>query len=81
MIKVARKRLNLTQKELALRCNMSQSYISKLENKAYCNITLNKIKRISKALNINQIELAIWLLKKDVYNEYTATLFYINKKT
>ncbi|MGL5713696.1 MAG: helix-turn-helix domain-containing protein [Paraclostridium sp.] len=61
MIKSARKKHNLTQKELALRCNLSQSYVSKLENRTHCNLTLYKIKRISKVLNIDLVKLFKWL--------------------
>lgn len=65
MIKSSRKRHNLTQKELALRCNMSQSYISKVENRKVKNINLSKISKISKALNIDFLKLVSWLAYYD----------------
>ena len=59
MIKSSRKRQNLTQKELSLRCNLSQSYLSKLENKKYSNVTMEQVIILSKELKIDPIELAI----------------------
>ena len=59
LIKSARKRQNLTQKELSLRCNLSQSYLSKLENKKYSNVTIEQVIILSKELKIDPIELAI----------------------
>lgn len=73
MIKSSRKRHNLTQKELALRCNISQSYISKLENRMIKNVNLSKILKISKALNIDLLKLVSWLACYD-------NNLYINKK-
>ena len=60
LIKSSRKRHNLTQKELALRCNMSQSYISKVENR-----NVSKILKISKVLNIDFLKLVSWLAYYD----------------
>ena len=59
MIKSSRKRQYLTQKELSLRCNLSQSYLSKLENKKYSNVTIEQVIILSKELKIDPIELAI----------------------
>lgn len=73
MIKSSRKRHNLTQKELALRCNISQSYVSKLENRMVKNVNLSKISKISKALNIDLLNLVSWLT-------YYDNNLYINKK-
>lgn len=73
LIKSSRKRHNLTQKELALRCNISQSYVSKLENRMVKNVNLSKISKISKALNIDLLNLVSWLT-------YYDNNLYINKK-
>lgn len=62
MIKSARKRQNLTQKELALRCNMSQGYLSKLERKIHSNVRIEHIIAIAKALSINHFDLAKWFI-------------------
>ena len=58
MIKSSRKRHNLTQKELAFRCNLSQSYLSKLENKKFSNVTIEQIITLSKVLKLNPVHLA-----------------------
>ena len=62
LIKSSRKRQNLTQKELSLRCNLSQSYLSKLENKKYSNVTIEQVIILSKELKINPMELANWFI-------------------
>ena len=69
LIKTSRKRHNLTQKELALRCNLSQSYLSKLENKKYSNVTIEQIITLSKELKVNHIRLANWFMD-NYLNEY-----------
>ena len=44
MIKEARKKQGLTQKELAIKCNLSQSFLSELESKhKKKNITIKQI--------------------------------------
>lgn len=52
----------MTQKQLGNLCNCHQTYISNLELYPYlCNLTLDKIYYISKALDIDYIELVIFL--------------------
>ena len=69
MIKSSRERHNLTQKELALRCNLSQSYLSKLENKKCFNVTVEQIVALSRELQISHIRLANWFIE-NYKNEY-----------
>ena len=67
MIKTSRKRQNLTQKELAIRCNLSQSFLSELENKQIKkNITLRQIIKIAQALKLDPCELSCWFIKKEL---------------
>lgn len=49
-VKLKRKKLNYSQKELALACGINQGNISKIE-KGLLNITFNQAERIIKALN------------------------------
>ena len=55
-IKIYRKRENLTQKELAIKCNLTQAYISILENNLE-SPTLRTLEIIAKALDICILEL------------------------
>ena len=67
MIKTSRKRQNLTQKELAIRCNLSQSFLSELENKQIKkNITLRQIIKIAQALKLDPCELSCWYINKEL---------------
>ena len=57
-IKYYRKKLNLTQEELAEKSDLSISYIKQIEsNKNYTNVTLTVLLKISKALNKSLEEL------------------------
>lgn len=67
MIKTSRKRQNLTQKELALKCNLSQSFLSELENKdKKKNITIRQIINIAQVLKLNPCDLACWFINKEL---------------
>lgn len=67
MIKTTRKRQNLTQKELAKRCNLSQSFLSELENKYNKkNVTIKQIIKIADGLNLNPKDLASWFIDKEL---------------
>lgn len=67
MIKTARKKHKLTQKELAKRCNLSQSFLSELENKNNKkNVTIKQIINISNKLKISPYELSDWLIDKEL---------------
>ncbi len=67
MIKEARKKQRLTQKELAIKCNLSQSFLSELENKhKKKNVTIKQIINISNKLKISPYELSDWLIDKEL---------------
>lgn len=67
MIKTLRKKHKMTQKELAKRCNLSQSFLSRIENKnVKTNITIRQIIKISNQLNISPYSLARWLIDKEL---------------
>lgn len=58
-----RKKEGLTQKELAERTNITQSYISKLESGHISGLTIEKIFIISKVLNVHPCFLFITITK------------------
>ena len=62
MIRKHRIKKGITQKELAKKLKVSQSYISKLENKSINNIDRKIIFKLSCILNVDASELLIWLL-------------------
>lgn len=67
MIKTTRKRQNLTQEKLAKRCNLSQSFLSELENKNNKkNVTIKQIIKIADGLNLNPRDLASWFIDKEL---------------
>lgn len=67
LIKTARKKHKLTQKELAERCNLSQSFLSELENKHNKkNVTIKQIVKLANILKINHHELACWFIDKEL---------------
>lgn len=67
MIKTTRKRQRMTQKELAKRCNLSQSFLSGLENKdKKKNITIKQIINIAQALKLDPRDLACWFIDKEL---------------
>ena len=70
MIKSARKRHRITQKELAERCNLSQSFLSELENRHNKkNVTIKQIIKIANELKLNHHELACWFIDKELNNK------------
>ncbi|HBG2785058.1 helix-turn-helix transcriptional regulator [Clostridioides difficile] len=71
MLKQARKDKNLTQKQLSKIANISQSYISRLEQDIFINSpTIRQIISLSKALDISAYKLSNYFIdKENVYNE------------
>lgn len=55
-IKNVRKAKGMTQKELAAKLSISQSFLSELENNKY-DMTLNMLFKISEVLNVTPTEL------------------------
>ncbi|EGT4532607.1 TPA: helix-turn-helix domain-containing protein [Clostridioides difficile] len=71
MLKQARKDKNLTQKQLSKIANISQSYISRLEQDIFINSpTIRQIISLSKALDISAYKLSNYFIdKENAYNE------------
>lgn len=67
MIKTSREKQNLTQKEVALQCNLSQSFLSELENKQIKkNVTIRQIIKIAQVLKLDPCELSCWFINKEL---------------
>nr|DAY51140.1 MAG TPA: Helix-turn-helix XRE-family like protein [Caudoviricetes sp.] len=67
MIKNARNKKKITQRELAKKLNVSQSYMSKIENRKTKTISVDLILNLSSILEIDPVELFIFLA--DLYNQ------------
>ncbi|MBE6159705.1 MAG: helix-turn-helix transcriptional regulator [Lactobacillales bacterium] len=66
-IKYYRKKLNLTQEELAEKADISISYIKQIEsNKEFKNVSLTVILKLSKALDVSVDKLFIIKIKTSV---------------
>ncbi len=68
MIKRLRKEQGITQKELAQRCNMTQSFLSKIEN-YFFDITVSQIIILARELKVNVIHVAGWFILKQLEEE------------
>lgn len=67
MIKDLRKKKGYTQVQLASLCSLKQSYISELERyPSNCNPTLETIINIAIALDVDELSLFEYFLKKRV---------------
>lgn len=67
MIKNARNKKKITQLELAKKLNVSQSYMSKIENRKTKAISIDLILNLSSILEIDPVDLFIFLA--DLYNQ------------
>ena len=67
MIKNARNKKKITQLELSKKLNVSQSYMSKIENRKTKTISVDLILNLSSILEIDPVELFIFLA--DLYNK------------
>ena len=63
MLKYSRKKLGISQLELAKRLNVDRSYISKIENRRFNNVSVEFIRKISKELKLNPIEVFLFFYK------------------
>ena len=61
MIKNARTKKRITQLELAKQLNVSQSYMSKIENRKTKTISIDLILNLSTILEIDPVDLFIFL--------------------
>ena len=64
IIKNTRMEKRITQKQLAEMIGVSQAYISKIESDEFINVTVIEIIKLSKALSINELEVAKYFLDK-----------------
>ena len=64
IIRNTRIKKRIIQKQLADMIGVSQAYISKLESDEFINVTLIEIIKLSKALSINELEVAKYFLDK-----------------
>ena len=75
-VKYYRKRLNLTQEELAEKSDLSISYIKQIEsNKEFKNVSLTVILKLSKALDVSVDKLFIIKIKTSDWRFYISTLW------
>ena len=67
MIKEARRKLRMSQKELVELSGISQAYIRKIElQKITCNLKLNQVRVIAEKLELNPRDLLVWLMEKEI---------------
>lgn len=52
MLKNRRKKLGISQEDLAKRLNVTQSYLSKIERERFSNVNIEFIMKISNELNL-----------------------------
>ena len=62
IIRNTRLKKKVTQKQLAEMIGVSQAYISKIESDEFVNVTLIEIIKLSKALSINELEVAKYII-------------------
>lgn len=76
MIKKARKKHNLTQRQLAKMCGLTQPHISKLENFKHGSKlpTLRNVIIIARELNLNPHKLASWFIDKEFKNKFEFSI-------
>lgn len=72
-IRTARERKNMTQDEVAQRCNTTKQTIFKYENEIVTNIPYDKIVLLSKALDVSPSYLFGWDKKENSPSERTLT--------
>lgn len=64
MIKKSRLKKRLTQEKLANKLNVSQSYISRFENKSLNNINVHFFLNIASILDLDCSELIRWFITR-----------------
>ncbi len=60
MLKYKRKKLGISQSELAKRLHVDRSYISRIENRKFNNVSVEFIRKISKELKLNPIDVFLF---------------------
>lgn len=69
MIKNKRKKIKLTQSQLAKKLNISKGYMNKLENKLYGNVTVKIILNMSTELDISPVRTFLFFKEQYERNE------------
>ena len=64
IIRNTRMKKRIIKKQLAEMIGVSQAYISKIESDTFVNVTLIEIIKLSKALQIDELEVAKYFLDK-----------------
>ncbi len=64
MLKRRRKKLGISQSKLAKRLNVHRSYISRIENRRFNNVSVEFIRKISKELKLNPIDVFLFFYFK-----------------
>ena len=64
IIRNTRLKKRITQKQLAEIVGVSQAYISKIESDDFVNVTIIEIIKLSKALSIDELEVAKYFIDK-----------------
>lgn len=60
MLNDARKKMRLTQEQLSKKLNISQNYLCKLENGKFKNVNIELIKKISKELKLDPVDVFLF---------------------
>ena len=72
MLKYKRKKLGISQSELAKRLHVDRSYISKIENRKFNNVSVEFIRKISKELKLNPIDVCLFFYNLWRHNGITS---------
>jgi transcriptional regulator with XRE-family HTH domain len=64
MLKYRRKKLGISQSELAKRLDVDRSYISKIENRKFNNVSIEFIRKLSKELKLNPVDVFLFFYFK-----------------
>ncbi|MDU4979423.1 MAG: helix-turn-helix transcriptional regulator [Clostridium celatum] len=64
MLKYKRKKLGISQSELAKKLHVDRSYISRIENRKFNNVSVEFIRKISKELKLNPIDVFLFFYFK-----------------
>ena len=64
IIRIKRLQKRMTQEQLAQLIGASQAYISKIESDEFINVTVIEIIKLSKALGLDELEVAKYFLDK-----------------
>lgn len=78
MLKNKRKKLGMSQRKLAKRLKITQTYLSKVENNKFNNVSVGFIGKISRELKLDPIDVFLFFyLKLWRHNGITSYLYLI----